>query len=61
MEGMKANAGAAKPVTDLANVLPFGVVEVAARRENLDGLRATGDELVEQAGMQPLSSCVHQS
>src|SRR5271157_1502663 len=60
VQRVDANSGAAEPVADFANVLLFGVVEVPARSEDLDGFRATSDELVQQAGMQPLASRVHQ-
>jgi hypothetical protein len=35
-------------------LLAVGVVEVLARAENFNGLSAAGNQLVEQAGMQPL-------
>ena len=61
VHGMKGNAGAAKPVGDLAHVLALVVIEVAARGKNLHSLGAAGDELIEQPGMQPLASRIDQS
>ena len=58
---MEADSGAAKPVADLADVLLVRVVEMPTGGEYLDCLRTTGQELVQQSGMQPFTTRVEQS
>src|SRR5271157_3381359 len=53
VQRVEANSGAAKPVTDFANMLLVIVVKVATRREQLNRFRSAGDELVQQSRMQP--------
>jgi hypothetical protein len=60
MHRVKRRAGAAKPVRNLAHVLPVTVIEVPARSEDFDDLGAAGDHAIEQAGMQPLRPRIHQ-
>jgi len=51
MERVQRNAARMEPFRDFAHVLlAISVVEVLARRENLDGLRSRANEFVEQAG-----------
>src|SRR5580698_2228055 len=60
MHRVKGHAGAPKPVADLADVLPVGVIEVAARSKYLDRFSPAGNHSIQQSGMEPLRSRINQ-
>ena len=55
MQRVRLDLARLEPVGDLLDVLAAGVVEVLARGEDFNGLRAAAGERVEQAGVQTLA------